>query len=241
MQGWTAGEARAAMAAAPLVELDSLLAPGPVAVVAPHPDDESLGCGGLIALCARAGRAVSIVVLTDGAGSHPASRTHPPARLTALRQAEATAAAARLGAPPPAFLQAPDGALASHEAQVEAALCERLAAAGARTVLAPWSADPHPDHQAAYRIATRAAASVGARLLAYPVWGLTLADDAPAGPRLAPQRLDVRAGLERKRAAVAAHRSQITGLIADDPTGFRLTAQDLARHDGDWEVYLAPP
>ena len=44
----------------------------PFVVLSPHPDDESLGMGGLIALARRNHQDVSIVAVTDGAGSHPA-------------------------------------------------------------------------------------------------------------------------------------------------------------------------
>ena len=44
--------------------------------------------------------------------------------------------------------------------------------------------------------------------------------------------------LARKRSAVAAHRSQTTALIDDDPGGFRLSEADLARHLGGYEVFM---
>ena len=62
--------------------LDRLLGPGGGALVlAPHPDDESLGTGGLIAACVAEGRRVHVAVVSDGAASHPGSRAWPPARL----------------------------------------------------------------------------------------------------------------------------------------------------------------
>src|SRR5665213_2709092 len=66
-------------------------------IIAPHPDDETLGCGGLIASQARAGQAVDIVFLTDGAASHPGHPTLSPAQLAGARRDEAVAAAAILG------------------------------------------------------------------------------------------------------------------------------------------------
>ena len=66
---------------------------GPLLVIAPHPDDETLGCGGLIIRERLAGRLVRIVFLTDGSQSH---RDHPsltPTALAKLRKAEAVAAA----------------------------------------------------------------------------------------------------------------------------------------------------
>ena len=266
--GWTAADARAAFAAASEVGLDALC-PGPgLLVVAPHPDDESLGCGGLIARAVEAGQAVTVAVLTDGAGSHPSSRAYPPARLAEVRRAELAQALNALGSgrvQAQAF-DAPDGRLGEHEARAQAWLAtlgeKTLGGTGWRevesqeigppeigppeigpfaAVFAPWLADPHPDHQAAFRIARRQAALWGAALFAYPIWGLTLANEADAGIAASCVRLDVAAVIERKRAAVLAHRSQTTGLIDDDPHGFRLSDADLARHLTPFEVFMRWP
>ena len=70
-----------------------------VVVVAPHPDDESLGCGGLIAACCAHGIEVRLVVLSDGTGSHPNSQRYPAARLRDLREAELRQATSILGLP----------------------------------------------------------------------------------------------------------------------------------------------
>ncbi len=238
---WTAAQARAAFAAAPVSRLEALLpGDGALVIVAPHPDDESLGCGGLIARAADAGRDVMIAVLTDGAGSHPSSPTWPPARLAALRRAELDAAVAGLtaGRGRVDAFDAPDGRLAEQETAAQAWLAGVLADRRVAAVFATWEADPHPDHKAAFRIAARQAAAWGAALYAYPVWGLTLDDPDDAGPARPCLRLDVSAVLDRKRAAIAAHRSQVTTLIDDDPAGFRLRDADLARHLDGWEVFL---
>ena len=81
-----------------------------VLVVAPHPDDETLGCGGLISLLAQNGSAFYIVFVTDGSASHRNSRAWPPARLAAQREQEARNALACLGIPNAAllFLRLPD-------------------------------------------------------------------------------------------------------------------------------------
>jgi LmbE family N-acetylglucosaminyl deacetylase len=78
--------------------------------VAPHPDDETLGCGGLISLLAQNGAAFYIVFVTDGSASHRNSTAWPTARLAAQREQEARNALVCLGIAhaPHLFLRLPD-------------------------------------------------------------------------------------------------------------------------------------
>src|SRR5271165_6675226 len=99
------GDALAARPPDGAAELAPLATLGRVAVFAPHPDDESLGCGGLIARLKDEGSLVHVVVMSDGSGSHPNSRRYPGPKLAALRQTEARAAVARLGLDPASELE----------------------------------------------------------------------------------------------------------------------------------------
>ena len=82
----------------PAIRLDTLAPPGArVVVVAPHPDDEILTCGGLLDLVAARGDAPLIVAVTDGEASHPGSPAWPPERLRHERARETLAALACLG------------------------------------------------------------------------------------------------------------------------------------------------
>lgn len=231
----------AAMRALPLRGLDAIS--GDVLILAPHPDDESLGCGGLIAACCEAGRAPFVLVLTDGAGSHPNSSSYPPAILAATRAAEARAAVAALGLPPDriGFLGLPD-ARAPHEgAGFDRAVEEIVgcaAQAGCTTLAAPWEHDPHCDHLAAHRMAAAAARAGGLRHIAYPVWGWTLSGADPLDTAVDGFRLDITRYLPAKRRAIAAHASQHGGVITDDPTGFQLPRHLLAVFDEPFEVFL---
>ena len=85
------------MANLPLVDVAAITGKRPILILAPHADDESLGCGGLIAQACAAGETVYVAILTDGTGSHPNSKAFPPAQLKALREQETADAVATLG------------------------------------------------------------------------------------------------------------------------------------------------
>lgn len=113
----------AAADALPLASLDALLGSRGLVVVAPHPDDESLGCGGLIAAARASGRPVHLVVVSDGCGSHTQSRLYPPEKLRALREAETQRAGAvlGLGSGDVTFLRLPDAHVPSDGPEADAA------------------------------------------------------------------------------------------------------------------------
>ena len=217
---------------------------GACVILAPHPDDESLGCGGLIAELCALGTPPVVVILTDGAGSHPNSRRYPPARLAALRAAEVAAALRLLGLPPGRLhhLGASDSA-APHGGLGLDRLADRLASmaleAKAATVLTTWPHDPHCDHLAAWHVAASAAKRAALRLLCYPVWGWTLPPDTVLPDRTwTGWRLDISGRMAAKAAAIAAHASQLSSLIDDDPTGFRLPEALLGTFRRPYEVFL---
>lgn len=218
-----------------------------ITVIAPHPDDESLGCGGLIAALAGDLRNVQIVFVTDGAGSHPNSAAWPPARLIARRRSEAEEALVRLGAghQPRAFMGLPDAhAPGPDDADGEAAvqlLAGLLSTFGPELVLVPWRRDPHCDHRAACSLARAALVRAGLQpdVLEYAVWldELGAPEDFPVAGEAEQVVFDIREVAARKRHAVQAHLSQTTDLIADDPDGFRLSTSTLDRLVGETETY----
>jgi len=220
---------------------------GTCLILAPHPDDESLGCGGLIAMCVAAGRPPLVVVLTDGAGSHPRSREYPPERLRATRAQEVRDAAGCLGLAPErvVLLNEPDMAV-PHDGPGFDAIVARLAGLieqepRCTTILAPWRHDPHCDHEAASLAAAAVAGTTGLRHVAYPVWGWMLPPDTPVDAPVTPGwRLDIADFLPAKRRAIRAHRTQYGGVITDDPDGFQLPQGLLSVFDSQYEVFLTP-
>jgi LmbE family N-acetylglucosaminyl deacetylase len=210
-----------------------------VLVVAPHPDDETLGCGGLITILARGGSAFSFVFVTDGGASHPRSVSWSRSRLASRREAEAIEALHRLGVghAPRCFLRLADAAIppeGSPEWDAAIARVENIIRDfQPHLMLLPWRRDPHRDHRDSWRLARIALQHAGAHplILEYAIWldELGAPEDRPRQDEAAPIVLDVREALGHKQAAIAAHASQTTALIDDDPTGFRLTATTIAR------------
>lgn len=203
--------------ALPALEPSTLLPEGRRAVlVAPHPDDEVLGTGGLLARWGRLGRELSLIAVTDGTASHPGSSRWPVERLASARPRETREALTRLGL---GHLQVdrlgvPDGAIAAHEARLVELLTERLRPGD--VVLATWRLDGHPDHEAVGRAALRASTARRARLVEVPIWTWHWAQ--PGDPRVPwgrARRVDLDAAtLALKCQATAAYVSQ----LEPDPT-----------------------
>jgi len=228
----------------PEIDAAALLAGRRPLILAPHPDDESLGCGGLIAASCEAGLVPEVVILTDGAASHPGSHEYPPDKLRLVRKQEARRAVALLGLPRQNlhFLRAPDTALPATGPEFEdyTARLERIGRAqGCGCIFAPWLGDPHCDHQAAAIMAAAISEATGWALASYPVWGW-LRDGAELfdEPRRKGWKLEISRQIARKQAAMEAHQSQYGRLIQDAPAGFKLPEQLLDVFARDFEVYI---
>ena len=230
----------AALAAVPAIRLDTLVPPGArVVVVAPHPDDEILTCGGLLDLVMARGDAPLIVAVTDGEASHPGSPAWPPERLRHERARETLAALTCLGidASRVQRLAIPDGGVTAAEHDLKRML--RAIVRPGDIVVTTWCYDGHPDHEATARACAAAASLRGARLLEVPVWGWHWSAPGDGAIPLARARKLALppALLERKRAALACFRSQVQ---ADASTGAApiLFPAALARLLAPWEVYV---
>lgn len=191
-------------------------------VVAPHPDDEVIGAAALIAALRRQGSAVAVIVVSDGAASHPNSVAWPPARLTAVRERESRHGLRRLGVRREAvtFLRLPDGQLSAGADRCRAALHRALRRHGKVDLLVgPAIADAHPDHRAVARALRYF--RFGGRRLTYQVW--------PPQRRsaLRCRTVSLPGGAAAKRSLIRSHRSQL-GAIRDDPHGFSIARHELA-------------
>ncbi|PJI93522.1 bifunctional PIG-L family deacetylase/class I SAM-dependent methyltransferase [Luteimicrobium subarcticum] len=227
----------------PALELDDVRR---VVVVAAHPDDESLGAGGLVARATALGIAVTVVVASDGEGSHPASPAHTPADLAATRRREVVTAVGALGRRVALrFLALPDGGLREHagtlEDEIEAALGPAARRSGV-LLCAPWRGDGHRDHRVAGAAAAAVAGRAGVTLLEYPVWFWHWGspDSLPGDlPVRSLRRLDL-AGDERdaKSRAVAAHASQHRPLSPAPGDEALLHAEMLGHFARPFEVFV---
>jgi LmbE family N-acetylglucosaminyl deacetylase len=221
-----------------------------IAVVAPHPDDESLGCGGLISILATAGAEFHTVFVTDGGASHRCSLTWPRERLVAQREREAAEAlmCLGLGRHERSFLRLPDAGMLTLSPGARRLASARILATlrsfRPELILLPWRRDPHCDHRESWRLVTECVNESGGRpmTLEYAVWldEIGGSDDFPRREEV--ERLDfaVTSAIPIKRAAVAAHLSQTSNLIDDDPSAFRLTQATVDRLTGPYETYWRP-
>lgn len=212
-------------------------------VVVPHPDDEALATGGLIARQAGRHVPVHVVAVTDGDAAYASWPSDDLARVrrdeqdAALRVLAPPRAGSGSGAGPATSatltrLGLPDGAVADHEDHLTRELTDLLEPGD--LLVAPARFDWHPDHEACGRAAARAAADRGARLLGSVFWSHHHPDRslghefALVALVLDPTEVDLR------RRAVEAHRSQLAP-PADEP----IVAADLMRHlDAPVEYYV---
>ena len=220
------------------------IACSPVLVVAPHPDDETLGCGGAIALLRSLKCDVQVLVISDGTLSHPNSLKYPAPALLALRESETLLALQLLdvGVNAISFYRMQDGSITAQYKSAVANCRAYLTKVAPQIIFLPWRYDPHPDHRATWKLIHTALENLGLspRLIEYPIWDWDLEQrgNVPESLGVTTWRLNIGAVVELKQQAIAAYRSQITDLIDDDPEGFRLSAEMLANFTHPWEVYI---
>jgi LmbE family N-acetylglucosaminyl deacetylase/protein-L-isoaspartate O-methyltransferase len=218
-------------------------------VLAPHQDDESLGCGGLIAYLTGKGRKVSVIFTTDGSASHLNSVSFPKEKLTALRNEEAIKALEFLGVPKDqvTFYNGKDSGLGAEGENGFAVNVERLKAdisnLKPELILVPYELDPHRDHRATWQMlvkATEALSGFSPNIWEYPIWLYqnAIQEDLPSLKGGELKSFDVQPYILQKKQAIAAHVSQTTDLISDDPAGFRLLPDMIANFTTGIEYFM---
>jgi LmbE family N-acetylglucosaminyl deacetylase len=220
----------------------------PVLILAPHSDDETLACGGTIALLGQK-MAVHVAYATDGRMSPLGTNGGPVsdvAELVALRRRESRDAAAALGLPPQNlhFLDFPDGSLTKDLPQFETALEGLLKELRPATVFAPFRHDQHPDHLATHRGAVRVLQRLpGVRLYQYFIYFRFPFGGIPdVRQSIDPRYLvsvDISATLSAKRRALALYRSQVRPHYSWQ-TRASLSADFLESHCMGEEIFVLP-
>lgn len=204
------------LAQLPVIDILDLVPEGSRAVVvAPHPDDEVLGCGGLLQLLAAAERPLQLISVTDGSASHPGSGRWPVERLSVVRPQESVEALRRLGVPLHRLKWLRGGFADSQVAARETELAEFIERhlRPGDVVFTTWREDGHCDHEAVGRASAVAAQRVGATVHELPVWTWHWAkpEDRLVPWQRARKILLAPALIARKRHAIHAFASQLEG------------------------------
>jgi LmbE family N-acetylglucosaminyl deacetylase len=188
-------------------------------VLAPHPDDETLGCGATIMRKLAAGAAVNVVIAADGRYAYPSCNLSVEA-LIEIREEEARRACAILGLSNESitFLRFEDLRLADHRERLRDRLSDIVDMTRPEEIFVTSLIDNHPDHRVLAELARELTQTRGDRapmLYEYPIWFWD--------PRIwrVPALLDLRPRFVRteefrtpKHEAIAAYRSQVTNMIA---------------------------
>jgi LmbE family N-acetylglucosaminyl deacetylase len=134
-------------------------------VVSPHPDDETLGAGGLIAELCRRGVEVVVAAVTDGENAYAGELG-----LGEVRREEQSRALELLGVARGSIVrfELTDSGVTAKEEELEARLLPMVN--NETLLIAPWRGDFHPDHEACGRAAAKVAERTGGKLASYVFW-----------------------------------------------------------------------
>jgi LmbE family N-acetylglucosaminyl deacetylase len=177
-----------------------------ILVIAPHPDDEAIGCGGTILIRGDRGDRVVSILLTSG---ELALKQLAQEEAWSVREAEAEAAAVVLGTDDIRFLRQPDWFLGDHIDQVAELLAPVISEEQPESIYLPHPREWHPDHAVSLSITQRAIGIAGIatpELLGYEIW-------TPLGEYDHVE--DTTGVMERKLEAVRCYRSQLAGFAYD--------------------------
>lgn len=208
------------LGAVPVQSFERLLnGAGRVIVVSPHPDDEVLGCGGLIYTARQAGIDVRVLAVTSGEACYPNHPRCTSSRLRQIRNDELRLAVAELGVQPTAIalLNFRDGCVTRDEPALVRAIATHLRPNDHLFCTASW--DGHPDHEAVGRASRAAADLLQTQLSEFLIWAWHWTDPGCLVP---PRSGAVRCGLgsearQAKQRAMACFTSQRVGPGDRDP------------------------
>lgn len=189
--------------ATPLAEFRADPVPGPVLCFAPHPDDEVIGPGGVLARHAAQRDRVRVVLATDGTAGDPDGRFGAVEELRVRRRQESREGLVELGVVDVGFWGYPDGCVVSPDdvEGIARRAVEEIEAFAPRTVYLPWSGEGHSDHRALFAGVCRALdrTDFDGEALGYEVWTAMDPDVV----------IDITEAAERKRAAIRRYATQL--------------------------------
>lgn len=208
-------------------------------VVAPHPDDEVLGCAGLLMELAQAGRDILLVAVSDGEGSHASASTMSANLLAHLRPAETVAALGVLELVQIEIMRAniPDSQVSEHRLKLQDLLLAYVQRSD--ILLASWHLDGHPDHDAVGDVCREVGRSVGCHVIEIPVWlwHWRQPDDADIPwPRARKLPLN-QEQMQRKAQALQCYRSQLEPDLSTGNAAV-LSNEVLAHFLRPYEIYF---
>ena len=211
-----------------------------VCIFAPHPDDEVLGCGGLLQQLAANGNPIVLIHVTNGTQSHPNSQFYSQEKLNIIRPQESVKALEVLSVAHQVMtiaLDLTDGSVFAQQDQFHQKLSTIIQPND--ILITPFMHDGHPDHEATGQVVVSFAKQHHLACYQVLIWAWHWAKPADSRiPWHCAMRVDLTAEqLQRKIEAITCFESQIT---ADDSTGNPpiLSAQTIARISQPWEVYL---
>lgn len=169
-----------------------------VLVLAPHPDDEALGCAGTLSLLNRQGVSSTVVFISDGECLNGA----PSATVAAARREEGKKCSEMLGCREPVFLGLPDGDVGSHIETGMTILSGIIGLKKPDIIFSPSPVDHHQDHIATARIAARLLQDAGTfRLAFYEVYSTVRFN----------YLIDITGAAEKKEQAILNYRTSLYG------------------------------
>jgi LmbE family N-acetylglucosaminyl deacetylase len=181
-------------------------------VFAPHPDDETLACGGTIIRKIREGFDVYVIVMTDGRHSHDVTLglSEPsPEEIAEIRAREFSQATSILGVDPSnlVLLGFEDGELRQYVAEAKDRTIQILREVRPVEVFMPYRNDANEDHRVTYEIVTCTVreADLFPKMYEYPVW-----NGKNVGSELKTLVIDIHEELGKKLEAISKYKSQIS-------------------------------
>ncbi|MCU0566286.1 MAG: PIG-L family deacetylase [Oculatellaceae cyanobacterium Prado106] len=221
----------------------------PTVIFAPHQDDETLGCGGVIALKRQQGVPVKVVFLTDGRECYTGIPEPLPLSIQEciqIRQQEAIAALGTLGVAPSdiTFLKYQDSTLWSFEGEQRQAIVtelkDLLVQLNPQEVYAPYRNDMHTDHIETYRLVKDAVDLLDQPIdfwqyLIWSLWRYEHLDDLVQSQFANLYHVAIDSVRQQKNQALRAYRSQYVPIVQNFSV---LPKSMLTFFDNSYELFV---